>query len=139
MKKSKKIKTPVRKKSFSFIGEIYIDVPGYTIFTYVNKTKKELEKFLNNKKYKHVKKEILGNYGCDKYAGQFANYGNSFGVLELRECRFDWQAFDVINHEIAHMVDFVSKEYCFEDETEFKAYLHECTNRKIRRVLFDNK
>lgn len=139
MKKSKKTKTPVKKKAFSFIGEIYIDVPGYTIFTYVNKTKKELEKFLNNKKYKHIKKEILNNYGCDKYSGQFTHYNTNLGVLEMKQYKFDWPSFDVLNHEISHMVDFLSKDYCFEGETEFKAYLHECTNRKIRRILFDNK
>lgn len=42
---------------------------------------------------------------------------------------------DTINHEVVHLVDFVSHDYFFTEEKEFKAYLHEYINKKIRYLI----
>lgn len=135
--KKKIIKT---KKKFSFLGEIKFDVPDYTVLACVRKTKKELEKFLNkDKRYAGIKSHLLKDFGGDKYSGQFSHFNSRFGFLELKEFDFSWRWLDVLNHEVAHLTDFISRDYCFPEESEFKAYLHEGAFRKIRRVFHDSK
>lgn len=47
-----------------------------------------------------------------------------------------WTFLDSINHEIAHVVHYLSIRKGFEGETEAKAYLHEYLFREIRRKFY---
>lgn len=126
----------MKEKFLKYLGLVDIDVLDYSILVSIGKSKKQIEAFLIKQKApKQCIKDILSEANSNSSGIFLYNYTN-LGFLEMKNFDGSWKWLDTPNHEVAHFVDFISKDFSFADETEFKAYLHESTNKKIRRILF---
>ncbi|NTU69229.1 hypothetical protein HGB13_00145 [bacterium] len=129
-----------QSKSISYCGVVAIDVPQVNLYLVVNKSVEQIKEFL--KKQGVVKASIdtiereLKEADSD---GFFMRTSEDLRFMYLKECTGTWQDLDVLNHETFHFVDFESEYRMFAKESEFKAYLHEATFRKLRKILFNEK
>ena len=128
-----------KNNNFRYLSIVNLNVPDFNIIVSVNNSKNKLENFLNKNKQisKDAREEILKECCEEGFAGKFMYLNSSFGFLEIEKWEDNWFSLDVLNHELAHMVDFVSNSFTFPKETEFKAYLQECSFKIIRRLLYD--
>ena len=97
---------------------------------------------------KHLRKKMIDWLKTDRRIweifktsnGVFA-WDNKIGVafLLLRPYRNDWEYWDTLIHETAHIIQWESDKKLFADEYEARAYFQENIFREIRRALEDNK
>lgn len=83
----------------------------------MGKAKPEIKKFIEERvgKYNFISIDELGfNLHDTNYKPAFLFVKKNKNKEEVRE---------ILLHEIVHLVDLLSKYFCFEDEMEFRAYL----------------
>lgn len=58
-------------------------------------------------------------------------------LFYIKDRKHDWYFWEVLNHEISHLVFYLARHYGFTDETEYQATLHESLFRNFRRLLIN--
>lgn len=56
-------------------------------------------------------------------------------LFYIKDRKHDWYFWEVLNHEISHLVFYLARHYGFTDETEYQATLHESLFRNFRRLI----
>lgn len=56
-------------------------------------------------------------------------------LFYIKDMKKDWYFWEVLNHEINHLVFYLSRYYGFVDETEFQATLQESLFRNFRKII----
>ena len=125
-------------KSISYAGVVDIQTPECSLFLTVNKTPNQIEAFLNKEK---VCKEsvtcIMDNFKDvnENFQGFFLRAEGGARFLFLKEYWGSWEDLDILSHELFHFVDSEARYRMFEQEWEFKAYLHGALFKQVRRLL----
>jgi hypothetical protein len=83
-------------------------------------------------------KEIKEDY--KKYtdtSNGFVNfdYKKGYGILNLKKFEDSWEFYEIMLHEICHIVDFISEQKHLEKEMEARAYLTEYLFKDIRKKI----
>lgn len=97
------------------------------------------------KKHKCSKEfiELLEDDECTKnfenlergYTQGSASYCDNHFFLFLKPAKNDWHYLDILNHEVFHLSQFLSKQLNMWDELEPPAYLHSWLFKTLRREL----
>ena len=57
-------------------------------------------------------------------------------MIALDNFEDKWYFFDVLNHEIVHLTQYLLDDRGADDESEFRAYLHQFIFKAIRNELY---
>jgi|TARA_R100001530_G_scaffold130036_1_gene100698 hypothetical protein len=111
------------------------------ILVCVGAEKKDIIAFVKKKK---LNKDLIKWVSDDEKIWDFRanfpsffafNHKNGHSILFLEPFKDDWAYWEMLIHEIAHIVHTLAIQKAFTEEEEAKAYLSEYLFRSIRRIL----
>ena len=130
---------PFRKEILVSVGAETKDILSYVNKYYIKQARKDFPVILEY--YKDLFEKIKKGKGG--YALHFHNdkSNNRYLILLLRPYEDIWDYWEILIHELSHILDWVVEDCMIEKETEARAYLHEFLFRSIRRKLqgLDNR
>jgi len=75
----------------------------------------------------------------DGFVVSLRENGLSYFFMWLRDWKYDWTHFDLLNHEIVHYRQMLFEEKGIKDEMEFEAYFQKSVFRSLRKLLGGDK
>jgi hypothetical protein len=90
---------------------------------------RQFRKFIESRE-KIIKKNI-------DFANGFVCFdkNNGFGILWMKEFTDVWDNYEILVHELYHLVDYISEQKQIEEGGEARAYLMEYVFNKTRRMI----
>ena len=127
---------------YAFILDL--EIPPQQVLVSIGMNHKEVVKYISKKTKDESKiqiirdeKEIYDDLTYGKVHGFVAqDETNGALILGVREFDDNWDYWDILNHEVSHLVDIMLTQKGAGLETEFRAYSHEYIFRKIRQELY---
>ena len=114
---------------------------SYDIVVGIGVTKKEIVAYSKKQKLKKeftkwVEEDTRIYEVLNEQDGIFAYNSNApGGLLMLKEFTDEWKSWELLIHEISHIVQYMMTQKLMEGEDEARAYLTEWLFRSIRRKL----